>query len=628
MQELAPNPALSAIQRSLLDAVKVRTAAQVLARNALTAHFQPIVQLRSGEIVAHEALARGPSDSPLQTPDALFAAARAESLSDELEEKCIRQAIKCWAPQQLGSRLFLNLSARALVAIVETNSIHGLLQALQAASVSPASLVIEITEHEQVADMPRLIAAADGLRARGLRFALDDFGEGRSSLRLWAELRPEYVKIDKYFIHELDANAVKVQTLRGIRRFAETFNTLLVAEGIETAGELQAVRDLGIDFGQGYFLGRPAALAARAISEAGGLVIQSARVAVLPEMARTTGPEFTVGRLCVPVPPIDPMRTVDEVAKLFATDPTLRAVALVEGDRPVGLLNRQTFVDGYARPYFKELYGRKPCLQLANKDPLLLEKHVGLEGMTAVLTSPDQRYLTEGFIVVDGGRYAGIGTGEQLVRVVTEVRIEAARHANPLTFLPGNIPISEHIERLLHGRAPFVACYADLNNFKPFNDHYGYWRGDEMIRLVARTILSHCDAKQDFVGHVGGDDFVILFQSENWEARCRQIISSFGEEAKQLFDADAVENGGIDAEDRYGVMRFFPLTSLSIGAVPIAAGAFAKPEQVASAAALAKHKAKQERLGLSIEATATAAVREQDGSTLPFETDIHSLGYG
>lgn len=64
---------------------------------------------------------------------------------------------------------------------------------LQAASVSPSSLVIEITEHEQVADMPRLIGAADGLRARGLRFALDDFGEGRSSLRLWAELRPEFV---------------------------------------------------------------------------------------------------------------------------------------------------------------------------------------------------------------------------------------------------------------------------------------------------------------------------------------------------------------------------------------------------------------------------------------------------
>ena len=88
----------------------------------------------------------------------------------------------------------------------------------------------------------------------------------------------------------------------------------------------------------------------------------------------------------------------------------------------------------------------------ANTTPLVLDKHTGLDGMTAVLTSVDQRYLTEGFIVTEGGRYLGLGTGEQLVRVVTEARIEAARHANPLTFLPGNIPISEHIARLLAGR--------------------------------------------------------------------------------------------------------------------------------------------------------------------------------
>jgi diguanylate cyclase (GGDEF)-like protein len=292
---------------------------------------------------------------------------------------------------------------------------------------------------------------------------------------------------------------------------------------------------------------------------------------------------------------------IDEVARKLAADPALRAVALVDDGKPVGLINRQAFVDSYAKPYFKELYGRKPCITFANTTPLVLDKHTGMEGMTAVLTSSDQRYLTEGFIITEGGRYLGLGTGEQLVRVVTEVRIEAARHANPLTFLPGNIPISEHIDRLLAAGGEFVACYADLNDFKPYNDLYGYWRGDEMIRLVARTLVSHCDPRRDFVGHVGGDDFVVLFQSDDWLDRCERVLSSFNAAALSLFDADALERGGIEAEDRHGVTRFFKCTTLSIGAVPIRPGRFARAEQVASAAAAAKHKAKAAHNGLDVE---------------------------
>jgi GGDEF domain-containing protein len=220
--------------------------------------------------------------------------------------------------------------------------------------------------------------------------------------------------------------------------------------------------------------------------------------------------------------------------------------------------------------------------------------------MTDVLISADQRYLSEGFIVTENGQYAGLGSGQQLVKLVTEVRIEAARHANPLTFLPGNIPINEHIRRLLKAGRRFVACYADLNDFKPFNDHYGYWQGDEMIRLAARTLVSHCEPQRDFVGHVGGDDFMILFQSENWEPRCRLILEYFNEHAKALFDEPALKRGGIDAEDRHGVLRFFPFTTLSLGAIVIEPGHFDKPDAVASAAAAVKHQAKMGHEGLVV----------------------------
>ncbi len=580
----------------------LRTAAEVLSSGLLRAHYQPIVELRTGNVVAHESLIRLPAEAALHSPDELFKAARSEQITVTLEQACLDEGIRSWVSHAHGKRLFMNLSAFAIIEMVDRLSVAGVMRALQTVSMPPSALVIEVTEHEHVSDIPRLIEAAAALRAQGLRFALDDFGDGRSSLRLWAELRPEVVKIDKYFVRDLPHQAIKVQTLKGLARFAETFGTTLVAEGIETQDELRIVRDLGIELGQGYFLGRPQREPAAEILRAAALIIDSSEIAVLPEITRAAGADFTVARLAVQVPPLAPETSIDDLARFFAEDSTRRAAALVKHGVPVGLVQRQSFMDSYATPYFKELYGRRPSIEFSNTTPLILDKHTGLDAMTAVLTSSDQRYLTEGFIVTEGGRYLGLGTGEQLVRVVTEVRIEAARHANPLTFLPGNIPITEHIQRLLAAGSEFVACYADLNDFKPYNDLYGYWRGDEMIRLVARTLASHCDPRRDFIGHVGGDDFIVLFQSDDWLERCERIVASFDEKAITLFDEEALGRGGIEAEDRHGVMRFFKFTTLSIGAVPIRAGKYTRPEQVASAAASAKHKAKLSHRGLAVEA--------------------------
>jgi GGDEF domain-containing protein len=295
----------------------------------------------------------------------------------------------------------------------------------------------------------------------------------------------------------------------------------------------------------------------------------------------------------------------DELAQVFLREEQLHAIAVVDGQRPVAIINRTHFMNDYSKLYFREIWGKKSCLMHANGQPRLIERDHSVEELIGILTSEDQRYLVDGFIVTENGRYAGLATADQLVRSVTETRIEAARHANPLTFLPGNVPISQHIERLLASGGEFVACYADLNHFKPFNDQYGYWRGDEMIRLLAGIILSHCDTQCDFVGHVGGDDFIMLFQSSDWRQRCEAIIAELGSRAMQMFDEDARRRGGIEAEDRHGVVRFFPCTSLSIGAVEVGAGVYMRAEDVATRAALAKHRAKSSADGLCVLEDAT-----------------------
>ena len=567
---------------------------------ALRVVFQPIVDMRDGSIYAHEALIRGPQAMPLHSPDALFSAARREGLLPGFEYVCIAVALRRWVELQQPGRLFVNISAAALVEMVRQRSVQAIVRDIGELGLAARMLTLEVTEHEHVADVASFLDSVREVQAAGLSFALDDFGDGRSSLRLWSELAPDVVKIDKYFTGNISRHAKKLQTLRALMQIAEVFGTSLVAEGIETADDLRVIRDIGISWGQGYYLGRPEARPFSGIAAAASDVLLDKRVAVLPSLGTASSPSRLRELGTIRAEPIGPAVTNDELVAFFDRHPSQPAVAIVDAGSPVGLIERHQFLDRYARGYFKEVYGRRPALAFANRTPRLLERDRDVRDLIGILTSNDQRYLTEGFIVTENGRYVGLGTAEQLVRNVTESRIEAARHANPLTLLPGNVPITEHIERLLKGGGDFVACYADLLNFKPFNDRYGYWHGDEMIKLVASTLLAHCDPQRDFVGHVGGDDFMLVFQDSAWERRCRHIIEEFNAAAVTLYDEAARLAGGIESEDRQGVTRFFGFTTLYIGAVRVHGGEYGHAERVASAAARAKQAAKVSGAGLTV----------------------------
>lgn len=566
--------------------------AQVLLDGAIYPVYQPIVHLSDASIFAHEALIRGPQSSAMHTPDAMLREAERELLVNEFESACVTTSMQYWSHLRKPGRLFMNISANALTYAFVKNGKNALLDWISKLQLKARMMVLELTEHERVENLDQLLEVAAQLRSVGVSLALDDFGDGRSSLRLWSELKPEFVKIDKYFSKDISTNGNKLKTLQALQQIAEVFGSSLVAEGIENVSDLRVLRDLGIPYGQGYHLGHPARHPIDVVCESVRKVILERQVAVFPELGRSAQGGFLRSMSLIQAPTVTESTCNDDVAGIFAQESNLHAVAVLRHDKPVGIINRVQFMNEYSKLYYREVWGRKPCRVHVNFEPRLVERNHSVDELVGILTSQDQRYLSDGFIATHNGAYVGLGTGDQLVRSVTEMRIEAARHANPLTFLPGNIPISQHMERLMKKKVPFVACYADLNNFKPFNDHYGYWRGDEMIRLLARIAMEHCDAQCDFLGHVGGDDFIFLFQSPDWKSRCRRIVDEFAQRALKLFDEEARQRGGIEAEDRHGVMRFFPCTTVSIGAVAIDANQYSRAEEVANLAALAKHHAK------------------------------------
>lgn len=566
------------------------------AQSGLHAVFQPLIRLDTLHVVAHEGLTRSSKLlGNISTPE-LLNLARAEGRLGEFELAAARTVCGAFVAQKASGRLLVNLSAQAFMQ--ESIKPDDLLGALGAGGMDLSRITIELTERDIVDEPARLAHALGYLRAHGVRFALDDFGNGHSNFEMWNEIHPEVVKIDRYLIHGLAKSAERLAIVRALCQVAETLGADLVGEGVEEPDDLRMLRELGIPYAQGFLLGQPAPDTVEEINASTRSVLSHPGVAVPPRPRRPVMQRpMQLGHLVIDAPALTTRHTNSDVISLFAQFPELHALAVVEESRPIGIINRRVFSERMAQPYTRELYGRKSCTTFMHEAPLLCEVHQPLESMADILRGQDQRYLSDGFVITRDGAYIGLGTGESLVRRVTELRIEAARYANPLTFLPGNIPVTEHVARLLRSELPFTVAYVDLNHFKPFNDQYGYFRGDEMIRLLADILTAQVNPRCDFVGHIGGDDFLLVFQSEDWEARCYHIVALFNQHARALFAPEDILREGIVGEDRHGNSQFFPLTTVAIGAVRIAPPFQGHPETLATLAARAKRHAKRAQIG-------------------------------
>ncbi|MCH2340260.1 MAG: EAL domain-containing protein [Pseudomonas sp.] len=234
---------------------QLSTLDSILAHSSITSLFQPIVSLAERVILGYEALTRGPSNTSLHSPINLLAAARHAGRLNELEMTCRESACRRYSQQQLQGKLFLNVSPETL--LDATHKPGRTLELLHKYGISADSVVIELTEQTPTDDFELLRAALHHYRDMGFSIALDDLGAGYSSLRMWSELRPDYVKIDRYFIDGIHRDVVKREFVGSIMKIARASRAQVIAEGIELGEELHVLSDMGVDLVQGYLLGRP-----------------------------------------------------------------------------------------------------------------------------------------------------------------------------------------------------------------------------------------------------------------------------------------------------------------------------------------------------------------------------------
>lgn len=173
--------------------------------------------------------------------------------------------------------------------------------------------------------------------------------------------------------------------------------------------------------------------------------------------------------------------------------------------------------------------------------------------------------------------------------------LSSNRRVSPLTGLPGNVQIHAELKKRILKQEPFSVLYVDLDNFKAYNDVYGFLKGDEIIEFTAETIIKsvHSDELENtFVGHIGGDDFVAIVPGTSCEKLCQSIIAHFDTNVKKFFTEIDLEKGYIEVANRRGIIEQFPLTSVSIGVVTADAGRFHNILEIGEVGAQVKHAAK------------------------------------
>ena len=529
--------------------------ALIAASGAADYAYQPIIHTSTLRVHGFEALARLPADSDAgicKLLDDAFAA----GVLREVEKSLLATAITKFAGFEGAgaAKLFCNLDHRSFDGrIPSPDTIDAL---LNACGLPLDNLCLEISERAPIQSAPNLLSLVALLRSRNISIAIDDFGIGASGLHMLLTVEPNYVKIDQNFINGLAASPRKQAIVAKLCSLAHSLCFTTIAEGVESESDFRAARDLGCDFAQGYHIARPTLM--------------------LNELAMSYGRTITVeANDCVPadlisrLTPITPLYIDDSVRTAkdaFAASPGLRMIPVIDRAEEVQgaiyeldlraylstefgialLANRglQTTIASFVKPC--------PIADALSGSNVIIDRYVDAEN-------------SHGLILSVRNRYVGYLSNHAVLRMAAVHHISQAKDQNPLSGLPGNKAIGTHIDAILNHSGPRSMAHFDFNNFKVFNDNYGFNAGDQALLMFAGLLHRQQAGKNTFVGHIGGDDFFISIEGceDSAEAMIIALCAAFAAIAKSLYSPADRARGGIEAADRFGIPHFFPLLSVS-----------------------------------------------------------------
>ncbi|MFJ3305422.1 EAL domain-containing protein [Streptomyces sp. NPDC086549] len=458
--------------------------------------FQPVVNLPTGGVAALEILARP------ETGDILAEARRDPELDGRLAVLAFRTA----ARKETLLPLHVNVFAATLADLGGLAPLH---DAVRAAGRMPWEVTLDIVPPYTHVPQRALLEAVGALRDLGFRISADGIGEGDVPLRLLTDMAPDLVKLDACLL-------TRPAAVRAMRTLCEHLGALVAVEGVETELQCAAALSAGAQLAQGELFAPPARIPAAD-------VYIPPRVPGAVSVPRQ-GPsvrEFVRPAALLPV-----TASASQVRSLLTGSPDVSGVLLVDpAGVPVRSVHRSRFLLSMSSRYGHALYADRPASKLGDAPRTVGVDATAWEVLDVVAVGGRDRTSDDVAVVDHHGRCVGVVRLADLVRALAENRVEEAAGLNPLTRLPGSDTITGEVDRWIAGGRTCALSWLDIDHFKQVNDGAGFAAGDELIRSVGRA-LQHAASGNTRVGHIGGDDFLVLADEDGLDPLVAAVLDA------------------------------------------------------------------------------------------------------
>ena len=531
--------------------------------------FQPIIYAQSGKLYAVEALLRNVQDIPnITTIDDLFDLVFSNDYLYEFDLLLREKAIKKFANINITNlKLFYNLDNRI---IYNKNYSSGNTQKiLTKYNLSKDKIIFELSEKGTSIEQNALSTMLQRYKQSGYSIAIDDFGIGVSGLKLLYFSEANIIKIDRFFISNIDQDSKKKLFCSSIIDMAHIMGMQVIAEGVETQKEFYTCKDIGADFIQGFLVQKPT----KNINEI--LPIYNDISNLILDDKREDQNKFIDEQFIDKIEPLPVNSSLYDIILHFKKNTDHNFVPIIDEFRYfLGIIYESDIKKISYSQYGLSLAQNQnfsTTLLKYLKPALSVEISWGIDKILEMYNLNFQNSL--GIFITNSDKYLGFINLNSLLTMSYKRNIEIATNQSPLTKLPGNNQIEKFIAnsfRNIQINTTHI-IYFDFNDFKPFNDIYGFRQGDRAI-LIFSELLQKRYPKNSFIAHIGGDDFFVGltdFAFEDVFKLTLDVQNEFEYSAKNLYSKEDKEIGYIVSKDRFGTTRNFNLLSVSCSIIEI-----------------------------------------------------------
>ncbi len=411
----------------------------IIKSQAISTVFQPIISLRDGSVLGHEALSRITCDTDIKTIDSLFQIADGLGKLWELELLCRTKALEAaykFMVPPYDMKLFLNVNPNV---IHDSKFKSGFTsEFLKQYQRKPENIVFEITEKNVVKDSESFISTIEHYKSQEFVIAIDDAGAGYSGLNLINDIRPSYIKIDMKLIRGIDTDSMKQSLVRGLVEMSKGTKIRLIAEGIETFQELDMLVQIGVPYGQGYFIQMPSP----EIQKIGSDILRSIyvtnngrnHIGVVPNTNLATA-NLALKHISKQVNVISSKTSIRYALGILKKSSDAYGLCIVDKGIPVGVLTLEKLIRKLGKQFDYLYYKNKPVSELMEKDFPVLDQETPLSIATYLVSSYKDKKLYDFVVLTENDNYVGIVTIRDLLLKNLEYEKEIIEHPFAMHYL-------------------------------------------------------------------------------------------------------------------------------------------------------------------------------------------------